>query len=243
MIKSINELQKEGWKKICTDIWMIEHKSDHYLFYSEKFNMIHEHIWTKRFEKDLTSYIKMSLRNNMTKAKFFKTYGEEEGKKMILINLAKLYLKEPQIYYSTVNGKKLYCRTMITIDQDYHNGMQVVAEVETEKIIGRHFDNVISNLSNKGLISSQKNVKLQREEKLMRITNEKPKNEDVVIQNQIENFPLEEIVDKLEQERFDIISGKNIKYKWTVEQINKAKSEVLAQQSTCTIADIMSKLK
>jgi hypothetical protein len=61
----------------------------------------------------------------------------------------------------------------------------------------------------------------------------------------LENSELEKVVDQLEQERFDRISGKNVKPRWTVEEINKAKAELLTQNgtTTCTIADLMSKLK
>lgn len=241
MIKSVQQLQKEGWQQICTDIWMLNHKENHYLFYNTKTYALAEHIWTKSFAKNLTDWIRNGMGLGMTKAKFFKTHGDEKGKMLILIDMAKLYTKEPHIYYSTENGKKVYCRNMITIDPDYHNGMKAVAEIQTEKIIGRNFDNVTSVLLSKGLISHTLDKKWLREEKLERVMDETPKEikKEVIEQN----FPLEEIVNQIQEEHNEKISGKFTSSKWSIQEINKAKSEVLAEKGTCTIADIKAKLK
>lgn len=143
MIKTIKELKKEGWQQISADIWLYKHAENHYIFYNTKTYTLGEHVWSKSFEKNLTNYIRNCVGINMTKSKFFKTYGEEEGKMMIIINIAKLYTKNPLVFYSTKNGKKVYERQMIVTDPNYRIGMKVIAYIHNEEIIGKHFDNVV----------------------------------------------------------------------------------------------------
>jgi hypothetical protein len=244
MIKTIKELKKEGWKQIGKHTWLFNYSENHFLFHNTEYKTIAQLNWNKRFEKDLTYHIKESIGLHMTKSKFFKTYGEEVGKMMILINMANLYGKTGYCY-STKTGNKLYIREMVITDKDYYKSMGVLVEVNTEKILSRNFDNVYSAAQNKGIITDTIPIQVLRENKLNNILN-KPKNvKEIEVDDVAQTyFPIEDLVNEIYQNkriRMGINNNKpDVEFQ---NKVNKAIQEIRLEKGDITPGNIKQKLE
>lgn len=100
--------------------------------------------------------------------------------------------------------------------------------------------------TNKGLISSELDKKWLREDKFNRIENPgKIEEENETVENEtvdIKIFPIEELVDNIDEDRTRKICGKQIDHNF-VAKLNQVRSEIIAEKGKCTIADIMAKMK
>lgn len=164
MIKTEKELKKDGWEQLNNILWKKDHKPM-ILFYNTETYKLSDIDFERFIEKEMSGYVNYCWQ--IRKKKFFDTFGEEEGMKMILIKLADNSTYDGNYCYSDL--KRVYERQMIFTDPDYRKGMKVVVCVETEEILGKHFDNPISNLLNKGIITISPSVRYLRKNKLERI--------------------------------------------------------------------------
>jgi hypothetical protein len=156
MKKTNKELVADGWQKTIKDKNTVYKRTGrHFIFHNKSNGILCEIDLDKDFklhkgDKELTSYLNF----------VFKTYGQK--------NTAKKYKEENKdwefelayhvynietfspSFLTSPNGKKCYFRRMITTDENYLRGMEVIVEVDTEKVLLKHFHNVSSIAIEKG---------------------------------------------------------------------------------------------
>jgi len=164
MKKTEQELIADGWQKTTKrqNTWLRQNTwfkrvGRHFLFHNSSNGILYETDLDKDFklhkgDKDLNSYLNF----------VFQTYGQKNsGQKYrekhqdwefeLAYHLYATAAHYP-IFLTSPDGKRCYERAMISTDEKYSRGMHVIAEVETEKVLLKHFDNVVSNAMNKGFI-------------------------------------------------------------------------------------------
>lgn len=154
MIKDSEQLKVEGFIFLEREPKIyVKRIGRHFLFYNSENNTVFEIDLNSEFklrkgDKELNSYLNFVQNTPGKKSsaeKYRQKYPDWE------LELAyECYKLTTTLFMVSPEGKLCYKRNMISTDELYLRGMQAIVEIDTEKILMKHFDNVFSNAVSKG---------------------------------------------------------------------------------------------